>query len=81
MEYIKNNEYRFDDRREYDTGPPTGYHDRRETLRREDDRFRVMLKRIFDLHMEDTISDEQIKRILEPIVIRIKAGEFSAARA
>ena len=35
-----------------------------------------ILKRIFDTHCEETISDEQVKRMLEPILKMIEDGEF-----
>ena len=38
--------------------------------------FAVMIRRIFDLHAEETISDEQVMRILKPVVAMIKAGHF-----
>ena len=39
--------------------------------------FGIMLERIFDLHAEETISDEQIIRVLEPILTMIEGGLFS----
>ena len=39
-----------------------------------------ILKRIFDTHCEETISDEQVKRMLEPILKMIEDGEFDKGR-
>ena len=64
----------YDDRRRYDFGPPRGFPDRRASLRRESDKFRMMLKRIFELHMEDTISDAEVKSVLTPVLKKINAG-------
>jgi len=72
-----NDKYRFDDRREYNYGPPNGLGERRYTNRREGDKFKVWLKAIFDWHMEETISDEQVRHILEPVLKKIQAGAFS----
>ena len=43
----------------------------------EERRFARFLRRAFEIEAENTISDEQIERILEPIRARIDAGEFS----
>ena len=39
-----------------------------------------VLKQIFDGHIEDTITDEQIVRILEPVLRRIREGAFDRRR-
>ena len=39
-----------------------------------------VLKQIFDGHIEDTITDEQIFRILEPVLRRIRDGAFDRRR-
>jgi len=39
-----------------------------------------VLKLIFDRHAEETISDEQIQRVLEPVRQRIQAGEYRTKR-
>jgi len=68
--------YRFDDRRCFNLGPQNGQIDRRTSYRREGDRFRAWLKTILTKCCEETISDEDVNRILTPVLIRIKAGEF-----
>ena len=54
---------RYNDRRQHNNCfvPGPGF-----VERRGDDRFAATLKAIFDQHMEDTISDEQIQRVVEP---------------
>jgi len=34
------------------------------------------VKQVFDGYIEDTITDEQISRILEPVLKRIKSGAY-----
>ena len=67
------NGYRFDDRRHYDKDSPSGCEERRCHIRREGDRFKVLLKKIFDRHMEESITDEQIKIVLAPVLEKLKA--------
>jgi len=38
------------------------------------------LKQIVDLYAEETVSDEHIERILEPVVAMIQAGKFDRPR-
>jgi len=40
-----------------------------------------LLKEIFDKYADDTISDEQIERVLEPIFEKIQKGEFDKKRS
>jgi len=35
-----------------------------------------IVKQVFDGYIEDTITDEQIFRILEPVLMRIKSGAY-----
>jgi len=35
------------------------------------------LKHMFDRHAEETISDEQVRRVIAPVLARIKTGEFN----
>jgi len=39
-----------------------------------------VLKQIFDRYVEDTISDEQLRRVLEPVLRMIDEGEFDRPR-
>ena len=56
--------------------PGPGFVERRVANRRSDDRFGALLKSIFDSHMEDTVSDEQIQRVVEPVLKKIReSGE------
>ena len=41
---------------------------------------RNIIKQVFDGYIEDTITDEQIKRILEPVLRRIRSGAFDRPR-
>ena len=68
--------YRFSDRRVYNYGPPDGSSERRFVHRREEDKFKVWLRSILEWHMEETISDEQVKHLLEPVLARIHADDF-----
>jgi len=38
---------------------------------------RIALKKIFDSHAEETITDEQVERMINPILQRIREGEFN----
>jgi len=38
------------------------------------------VKQVFDGYIEDTITDEQIVRILEPVLMRIKSGVYDRPR-
>ena len=70
-------ERRKHDRRQNNFGfiPGPGFVERRKGGRRGDDRFAATLKAIFDQHMEDTITDEQMQRILEPVLNKIRKNE------
>ena len=39
-----------------------------------------VLKEVFDKYSEDTITDEQLCRILEPVLIMIREGRFDRNR-
>ena len=39
-----------------------------------------IIRQVFDGYIEDTITDEQIKRILEPVLRRIRSGAFDRPR-
>ena len=39
-----------------------------------------VFKRVFEGHIEDTISDEQMLRILEPVLKRISEGAYDRPR-
>jgi len=39
-----------------------------------------VLKQIFDKYVEDSITDEQLFRILEPVLKRIREGAFDRPR-
>ena len=69
-------EYRFDDRRSLDFGPPDGFTERRISLRREGDRFRAWLKETFARHFYLALSPEETTPIMLPVLTRIKTGEF-----
>ena len=78
MEQVESKDtFRFDDRREYNDGPPEGTDDRREEYRREDDRYRADLKSVLDLEMENTVTDEEVNKVLGPVLEDIKAGKYS----
>lgn len=38
--------------------------------------FKMMLKRVFELYMEENISDERVQRVVEPIITVIGEGRF-----
>lgn len=38
------------------------------------------LKKIFDIYIEDSISDEQVNRVLNPVLSLIKEGKFDRPR-
>jgi len=38
------------------------------------------LKRIFDLHAEETITDDQVRRVLDPVLEMIIEGKFEKPR-
>ena len=38
------------------------------------------LRRIFDYHAEETITDDQAQRVLEPVLKMIKEGKFDSPR-
>ena len=63
------------ERRLYDYGIPPGIDERRSSVRRELDWSRTMYKLIFDQHMEDTISDEEMEKDLAPVMEKILSGE------
>jgi len=68
--------HRFDDRREYNDGPPDGTDERRGEYRRDSDQYRADLKSVFDISVEDTVTDEEVGNVLGPVLERIKAGNF-----
>ena len=76
MGLVNKNEYRFDDRRCFNFGPPKGKPERRIAYRRDGDRFRAWLKIILTRHFEETISDEDVYHIVAPVLMRIRAEEF-----
>ena len=41
---------------------------------------KTVLKQVFDGYIEDSITDEQILRILEPVFKRIRSGAFDRPR-
>ena len=43
-------------------------------------RIQAVFDRVYERHIEETISDEQIRRVLEPVLARIRAGEFGPYR-
>ena len=69
--------FRFDDRREYNDGPPDEDEERRIIHRREDDKYRADLKSVLDLEMEDTVTSEEVDKVLEPVLVDIKAGKYN----
>lgn len=77
MEPLENKDiFRFDDRREYDSGPPDGSDERRTVYRRENDLYRENIKTALDLSVEDTVTDEEVNKVLLPVLKKIKSGEF-----
>ena len=68
--------FRFDDRREYNEGPPSGVEERRVSYRRDNDRYRADLKTVLDLEMEETVTDEEVNKVLGPVLEKIKEGKF-----
>jgi len=38
------------------------------------------LKKIYEMHEEETISDEEVQRVLEPVLAMIKEGKFDTPR-
>jgi len=38
------------------------------------------MKQVFDRYIEDSITEEQIRRILEPVLRRIREGAFDRPR-
>ena len=78
MEQLENKDvFRFDDRREYNDGPPDEDEERRIIHRREDDKYRADLKSVLDLEMKDTVADEEVDKVLEPVLENIKAGKYN----
>ena len=72
-------ERRINDRRQYDFSVAAfgvGFVERRKADRRGVDRLRVVIRKIFDLDMEDTITDELKDRVLAPVLNKIRSGEF-----
>jgi len=50
--------------------------ERRVSSRRENDRmFGARIKRIFDIHMFETVSDEQVQQALQPVLEMVKSGK------
>jgi hypothetical protein len=35
-----------------------------------------VLKQVFDMHIEETFTDEQVRRVLEPVLRLIREGAF-----
>ena len=69
--------FRFDDRREYNDGPPEEDEERRIIHRREDDKYRADLKSVLDQSVEDTVTDEEVDKVLVPVLENIKAGKYN----
>ena len=67
---------RFDDRREYNDGPPDGVDERRFENRRENDQYRADLKSMLDQEVEDSVTDEEVNKVLGPVLEQIKAGKY-----
>jgi len=77
MEQPTENEiFRFDDRREYNGGPPDGLEERRISYRRENDQYRTDVKTVLDMEMEETGTEEELNIRLEPILEKIKACKY-----
>ena len=68
--------FRFDDRREYNDGPPNELDERRILYRRENDRYRADVKTALDQNVEDIVTDDEVKKILEPVLESIKNGKY-----
>jgi len=68
--------FRFDDRREYNDGPPNGVEERRVEHRREDDQYRADIKTVLDLEMDETVTDQEVNKVLGPVLENIKAGKY-----
>ena len=64
-------EYRFNCRRSLDVGPPEDQSNRRVAFRREEDKFRAWFKKVFHLHMDETISEEKEQSIVTKVVTHI----------
>ena len=78
MEQKENKEiFRFDDRREYNDGPPEGYEERRVENRRDSDVYRENIKTVLDLSMDDTVTDEEVNKVLGPVLANIKSGKYN----
>ena len=78
MEQLDNKDIlRFDDRREYNDGPPEGTDERRVDHRRENDHYRANIKTVLDLSMEETVTDEEVNKVLAPVLEKIKAGKYN----
>ena len=78
MEQLENKDvFRFDDRREYNDGPQDEDEERRIIHRRGDDKYRADLKSVLDLEVEDTVTDEEVNKVLEPVLENIKAGKYN----
>jgi len=78
MEQLENKDaFRFDDRREYNDGPPMGTEERRVTYRRDNDLYRENMKTALDLSMEDTVTKEEVDKVLGPVLEKIKSGKYN----
>ena len=77
MEQLENKDiFRFDDRREYNEGPPEGLEERRVEHRRENDQYRADLKTVLDMEMDESVSDQEVNKVLGPVLENIKAGKY-----
>ena len=78
MEQLENKDiFRFDDRREYNDGPSDETEERRVEYRRGSDQYRADLKSVLDLEMEDTVTDEEVNKVLAPVLENIKDGKYN----
>ena len=78
MEQLENKDvFRFDDRREYNDGPPDGIDERRTEYRRDSDQYRADLKSMLDISMADTVTDEEVNKVLGPVLEKIKEGKYN----
>ena len=69
-------EFRFDDRREYNDGPPGEAEERRVKYRRENDQYRADLKTLLDQSADDTVTEDEVKKVLAPVLENIKDSKY-----
>jgi len=78
MEQTRNiDTLRFDDRREYNEGPPDKAEERRTINRRDNDQYRADIKTVLDMSIQETVTDEEVGNILKPVLEDIKAGKYN----